>query len=226
MKIKWLLLTLSLVFLVAGCQNDSEKATKAKAQTKTAATDNNVLDGHDKYDVDVKDRVALGEEDAKNTIVLAFDYSCPFCKQWFKEVLPQVEQTYIETGKVNFISQPLSVLNQDSLFMTKVDSFVQAKYPDKYYDIQKKFENRKSEAEADWASEEYVLATLKSFGIECTIDDIDEVANKGENPMTITRNYTQSLGVESVPTVYINGVKMNDPFDMDEMEQILYVGEN
>ena len=35
-----------------------------------------------KYDLDVKDKVKLGEEDAENTFVLAFDYSCPWCHKW------------------------------------------------------------------------------------------------------------------------------------------------
>ncbi|MFG3613536.1 DsbA family protein [Rummeliibacillus stabekisii] len=221
MKIKGLLISLSLVMVAAGCQSTSAKEETVKVETNVASTEHTAEDNHQVFDIDVNGRPILGKEDAKNTIVLAFDYSCPWCTQWFNNVLPKIENKFIETGKAKFVSQPLAILNQDSLFMTKVDQFVELKHPSKYYKVQQKFESRANKAEVDWANEDYILSTLESVGINTTIESINKT---GQGGFKITSKYTEDYGVDSVPTVYINGAKMEDPFDLKEMNQLLDKG--
>lgn len=49
----------------------------------------------------------LGSADAPVTIIEFTDYECPFCKQFHREVYPQIEKEYIATGKVRWISREL-----------------------------------------------------------------------------------------------------------------------
>ncbi|MCM3317952.1 DsbA family protein [Rummeliibacillus stabekisii] len=221
MKLKKILIPLSLVLLAAGCQsNEGQKeTTKANVETTASAKEKaSPKDNHQIYDIDVKDRPVLGDKNAKNTIILAFDYSCPWCKKWFKNVMPKIEKEFIDNGKAKFVSQPLAILNQDSLFMTKVDRFVELKNPSKYYEVQRGFESRTNDDEVDWATEEFILSTLEAAGIKTTIEAVNKVDNNG---FEITSEYTENYGVESVPTVYINGAKLNDPFDIDKMKSLL-----
>ncbi|WP_425340049.1 DsbA family protein [Nitrosopumilus ureiphilus] len=44
-----------------------------------------------------------GNPDASITIVEFSDFQCPFCAKFHKDTLPQLEQNYISTGKVNFV---------------------------------------------------------------------------------------------------------------------------
>ena len=46
---------------------------------------------------------AKGEKTAGLTIVEFMDYQCPVCSRHFREVLPQIEAEYIETGKVRYV---------------------------------------------------------------------------------------------------------------------------
>lgn len=222
MNLKKILIPVSLVLFAAGCQNNEGQKETTKAaniETTASAKEKSILkDAYKLYDIDVKNRPVLGDENAKNTIILAFDYSCPWCKKWFKEVLPKIEDEFIDTGKTKFVGQPLAILNQDSLFMTKVDRFVELKYPNKYYKVQRKFESRANDAEVDWATEDYILSTLKAAGIKTTIEEVNKIDNDG---FKTTSEYTENYGVESVPTVYINGAKLNDPFNINEMKSLL-----
>jgi protein-disulfide isomerase len=45
----------------------------------------------------------LGSADAPVTILEFSDYQCPYCRQHALETLPQLLETYIETGQVRYI---------------------------------------------------------------------------------------------------------------------------
>ncbi len=56
------------------------------------------------------DDAIKGDANAPVTIVEWTDYECPFCTRFFEQTYPQIEEEYIETGKVKFIVRdfPLS----------------------------------------------------------------------------------------------------------------------
>lgn len=43
---------------------------------------------------------ALGDKNAKITIVEFSDFECPFCRRYFTDTYPQLKKDYIDTGKV------------------------------------------------------------------------------------------------------------------------------
>ena len=51
-----------------------------------------------------------GNEDAPVLIEEWSDFECPFCTRWYTQTLPQIEETYIKTGKVKLVYKdfPLS----------------------------------------------------------------------------------------------------------------------
>ena len=53
--------------------------------------------------LDLGKRPVKGEADAKLTLVEILDYQCPYCGQFSRETMPQIDKEYIETGKVRYV---------------------------------------------------------------------------------------------------------------------------
>ena len=45
----------------------------------------------------------MGNKDAKVIVYEFSDFQCPFCARFFQQTLPQLEQNYIDTGKILFV---------------------------------------------------------------------------------------------------------------------------
>ena len=103
------MLTNKVLFLQSVLKNnqDTLKAVQsAQANSRTAVNPNNipaptqpparitVANGH---------LPSLGNDNAKITVVEFSDFQCPFCEQFENDTYPQINDTYIKTGKIKFV---------------------------------------------------------------------------------------------------------------------------
>ena len=67
--------------------------------------------------LDLSDNYAKGDKNAKVTIVEFSDFQCPFCSRFFTQTLPQIQENYIDTGKVKFYYAdfPLESIHQQAM---------------------------------------------------------------------------------------------------------------
>jgi protein-disulfide isomerase len=66
--------------------------------------------------VNIDNRPFKGDKNAKLIFIDVSDYQCSFCGQFVREVLPQIETDYINTGKIRyvFIDYPIEALHKDA----------------------------------------------------------------------------------------------------------------
>jgi protein-disulfide isomerase len=57
----------------------------------------------------------LGSPSAPITIIEFADFQCPFCARFAKDTQPQINQTYIQTGKVNMVYVHFTKFGPDSV---------------------------------------------------------------------------------------------------------------
>lgn len=167
-----------------------------------------------RYELPLEDKVALG--DGSHEIVFVFDYSCPWCKKWMESVLPEIESRWIETGEATFKGQPLVLLNERSQLLASVDANAERVMPERYYALQRHI-GLDAETVEDFGTEAYVHRLAETFGVDAE----DLLAPQVDAGIQNARLYTRDLGVEYVPTVYVNGIKLLDAFSLDEMEQVM-----
>jgi len=82
-----------------------------KVNIKYIETDDNQRIQPDlKININIDDDPIKGNKDAPVTIIEFSDFQCPYCSKFYMQILPQLEENYIKTGKVRFIYKdfPLS----------------------------------------------------------------------------------------------------------------------
>lgn len=197
---RFLFLLVGLIVLLAAC-SQSEAVDSTKVHTYAT------------YELPLEEKVALGE--GEHEIVFVFDYSCPWCKKWMEEVLPEIEERWLDTGKATFKGQPLVLLNEQSQLLANVDYNVERLIPDRYYEVQRAI--GLDSGLDGFGTEAYARELASEFGL-----DADELL---ENHVDIgiqnSRLFTRDFGVAYVPTVYVDGIQLVDAFSLEEMEQVV-----
>lgn len=157
--------------------------------------------------------VYLGDDNATNEILFAFDYSCPWCTVWVEEILPDLKE-YIESGDTKLRTQSLGLLNPISLKLSQVDQNLKVHYANDYYDV---FQ----EVIKDSSDIEITDAYLEELATKYDLDSDVLLGSTDLNMTNITNEYLEDYNIESVPAVIINGEKVEDPFDLEEIEAML-----
>lgn len=207
--------------ILSGCAGNAEQPSSSSPAPQPSAATAARTFTYAKYEFDLSAKPVLGETSANHTIVLAFDYSCSWCKKWMTDVLPELRERYISKNTVRFVSQPLVLLNNNSLTMAEADYLVEVHAPERYYETQLSFVSDISPDRKNWGTPDYVSGKLKELGM-----DYKEWKESTAVPdrLTLTRDYTKKKDVEGVPTLYVDGIKIYDAFNLKEIEAVLNGG--
>ncbi len=167
---------------------------------------------------DLQTKAYLGSPEAEHTLLLAFDYACSWCKKWMAEVLPELQASLIDSGALKYYSQAVSLLSQESINLARVDYAVETLYPDHYFELQQTFA---AEAGSDgWGSEAYIADRLARIGLSADMLE-DERLDGMTDRLRLTRDYTRNRNLQSVPSVYVDGIQVSNPFDIQEIMGIV-----
>jgi len=110
LSVALLISVFSIGYLLAKVQG-YEKGSFVAEDTNTASADTLAPQAPPQntgpVEVSIDDDPVMGDENALLTLIEFGDFECPFCKQSFEELLPQIKKDYIDTGKVKFVYRDL-----------------------------------------------------------------------------------------------------------------------
>ena len=147
----------------------------------------------------------LGNSNATVTMTEFSDFECPFCARFTRDTKPQIQQNYIDTGKVKFVFKEFPLPEHP-------DAEKAAEAAECAYDI--------DGLDAFWAMHDKMFANnqllsetnLKRFAGEAGLNTtafslcLDSGVMRGRVQSDI--NEGQSRGVSSTPSFHINGQQM------------------
>lgn len=156
-----------------------------------------------------------GQEDAPVTVVEFSDYGCPFCARHYRDVLPKLEEEYIEAGKVKFVMReyPIPSLHKDAIGASQAALCAgdQGKYWE-MHDIM--FDNQK----------ELGTENLKDLASQIGLDTSQfNECLEGEKYAKQVRDDMAAgsrLGVSGTPGFFIG---LTDPEDPDQVNLSVYI---
>ena len=157
---------------------------------------------------EVLERAPLeGSPDAPVLLVEFSDYQCPFCKRFYDETLPQIRQTYIETGKVRlvFLDYPLPFHPQAPI---AAHAAWCAGDQDAYWEMHDKL----FAEESRWVENDQAESVLVTLADELGLDKDAFQTCVGEKPHEVDVQAGlvegQRLAVSGTPTFFVNGRRL------------------
>lgn len=169
--------------------------------------------------VSADDDAVMGNPDAPVEIIEFSDYQCPFCARFFEQTLPQLEQNYIDAGKVKLIYRdfPLS-FHQDA--QKAAEAAECAGDQGKYWEMHDRIFGNQQSIGVD---------SLKQYAQQIGLDtgQFNSCLDSGKYAEEVQKDFSdgQAAGVSGTPTFFINGVKVvgAQPYSVFEqaIEQML-----
>ena len=157
--------------------------------------------------------IVLGSEKAPVTVIEYASMTCPHCAHFSETTFPELQKRYIDTGKVRFIFRefPLDALAAAGFMLARCGG------KDKFMPIIETLFAKQRE----WMVEkpiEPLREIAKQFGF--THQSFDEcLANQKvlDGIQNVRDRASEKLGVNSTPTFFINGKRLQGDVTIDSM---------
>jgi protein-disulfide isomerase len=158
-----------------------------------------------------------GSRDAPVTMILFADFQCPYCNEVFP-IVSELVSTYKEKMEFSFHHFPLSGHNYAGQAAPALEAAgSQNKYWEMYNLIIEEYREKGDEA----LTKERLYNCAKKLGLNMTdfSNDINEKRN--QNIIQKDMGNGEKLGVQGIPTVYINTRKVVGVQDYDTYAKII-----
>jgi len=165
-----------------------------------------------------KDDRILGKPDAPITIIEYASLTCPHCRHFEDQVLPQIEKKWIDTGKAKLVMRDFP-LDQRAL---QAEMLARCVPPQRYYPLVKTLFATQEEwvLAKDWPAA--LARTVRLAGIGANEFDSCLADKKLEDAVAQSRlTAATQLGVDATPTFFVNGKKFEGEPTVEAFDQLL-----
>lgn len=165
-------------------------------------------------------------KNGKILIVEYGDFKCPYCKKVEKNVMPTIKKDYIDTNKVEYQFINAGFLGKDSIVGSRAGNAVQKVAPIEYLTFQRNvFANQKDE-DKKWLTEQFLDKEIDKLDITTQQKSDIKKQYKTKNSEAWKKaeeqkELTEDNNIDTVPTVFINGKKVKDPYKVEEWKKYL-----
>lgn len=176
--------------------------------------------------VSIQGQPTLGSSDARVSIVEFGDYKCPSCKQWGETIYPKLKADYLDGQDVSFSYINVLFHGQESILASLASESVYRQDPDSFWAFHKAlYDAQPASAKHDevWVTEERLVELA-----EATTDvDLVAFADDLTEESTVLEQVSRDDGlvkqhkVAFTPSIMINGVMLEDPFDYEAMKRLI-----
>jgi len=158
--------------------------------------------------------IIFGDENAAHSIIVYFDYNCDFCKKFFRESYPSLNEQYIKPGRVKLVLK--LVCNNTDIFALK--AYLTAICVNK-------FGNYKKLHQLLMHKSEIIYTEHFSELIDELIYANDAIAgcilNNEYNPVKESNLQLQKLKTYGTPTFIINNSVVAGYIDFSSLQKVL-----
>ena len=164
--------------------------------------------------VSSNDDPSWGPVDAPVTIIEFGDYQCPFCKRFYDETFPQIQETYEGQLRLVFRDMPLTSIHPQAQKAAEASEC--ADDQGHFWDYHALL----------WANQQELdIASLKAYAGELGLDTatFDDCLDSSKSAQEVQKDYNDgvSYGVTGTPWFFINDVELPGAQPFSEFQTII-----
>ena len=189
--------------------------------TPTPVADN-PSSGVQRVDVSADDDPILGRADAPVTIIEFSDFQCPFCRQFWRDTLPQIKTNYIDKGLVKLVYRDFPLTNIHPAAQVAAEAGACAYAQGKFGEFHDAVFARQDEQCA--TSIAFTADDVKSWGAEVGLAAaFNECVDSGSNRAEVLKDFQAgvAVGVGGTPTFFVNGIAVEGALPYIQFQQLL-----
>ena len=165
-------------------------------------------------------------KNGKILIVEYGDFKCPYCKKVEKNVMPTIKKDYIDTNKVEYQFINAGFLGKDSIVGSRAGNAVQKVAPNEYLTFQRNVLSNQKNEDKKWLTEQFLDNEIDKLDITTQQKSDIKKQYKTKNSdawkkAEEQKKMTEDNNIDTVPTVFINGKKVKDPYEVEEWKKYL-----
>lgn len=148
---------------------------------------------------------ALGDKNAKVTVIEFADFRCPFCEKWFTDVEGNLIKDYINTGKAKLVFRNYAFLGAASTVAANAAECAneQGKFWD-YHDYL--YKNQPPETDTSMYTVDNLTTIAGNLGMNTDQFKTCLSSNKYQKNVDADLADGQKAGVSGTPSMFVNGV--------------------
>jgi protein-disulfide isomerase len=167
-----------------------------------------------RYDVPTTGFYGIGTENAPIVIIEFSDYQCPFCKRFHDQVFQPLMDAY--PGKIRFVYRNLPLTQIHPQAMNAAEASMCAGEQDAYWPYHDKlFEN------GDALSDDLYSSLASDLGLNLSNFETCMSDHKYRSDIQSDTNFASTLGIQSTPTFFINGLAVVGAQPLTAFKQII-----
>lgn len=164
------------------------------------------------------DDIIKGDPNAPVTVIEYASMTCGFCARFHNEIYPEIEERYVDTGKVKFVFRPFP-LDPVAARASMLIKCVGPERSEAMIDLLFTSQNT-------WARQGNPDANLITLASQAALSQADVEACYGdeEHLAWLDRSYqegAETLNVDSTPTFFINGERVSGVPRIDEFSALI-----
>ncbi|KKB34707.1 DsbA family protein [Bacillus thermotolerans] len=177
----------------------------------------------------IENQPTIGEGDAPVSIVEFGDYKCPSCKAWGETVYPKLAEEYINTGKAKFSYINVLFHGKESTLAALASESVYKQDPKAFWSFHKAvFDAQPANQNHDdqWVTPEKLVELAKAHAPNIDMKQLEEDINTQGTMEEVSKDdqLVKDFSVPFTPTIIINGVMLEDPFDYETIVSLIEKG--
>ncbi|MCE5001199.1 thioredoxin domain-containing protein [Staphylococcus pseudoxylosus] len=166
------------------------------------------------------------DENGKIKIIEYGDFKCPYCKKVETNVMPKLKKEYIDQDKVDYQFVNMAFLGDDSIIGSRAGHAVQHVAPDQYLTFQKLMFEQQPDSEKEWINKSLVDNQIDKLPINQDMKDkikkeYTTTDSKSWKAAKKDQQQSKENHVETAPTVYVGGEKLEEPYKFKNYKEIL-----